>query len=223
MIPKILHYIHFGGEETLSDFRKTICLPSIYKYCVDWEIKIWNEHNLDMEMNNWVKQAYENKQYNYLSDYFRIFLLYKYGGVYIDTDVEIIRPIDNLLCNKAFCGIQQDQIYFNYFNKNLKKICIKYVDYHPIIALGLIIGCEPGDNYIKQILDNFSNYKNCNSDPLMVYPNKLFHKDGFVFENKLQRINDWVIYPAEYFCPIPCGSDKLNKTVNTYTIHHYGK
>ena len=75
MIPKIIHYIHFGGEDKLSEFRKNVCLPSIYKYCNDWEIKVWDENNLDVDMNAYVRDAYKRKQYDYLSDYFRIYLL----------------------------------------------------------------------------------------------------------------------------------------------------
>lgn len=217
MIPKILHYIHFGGEETLSEFRKNVCLQSIYKYCNDWEIKVWDETNLDLDINDYVRSAYEKKQYNFLSDYFRIYLIYKYGGVYIDTDVEIIKPLDDLLYNKAFCGIQQEVTYYwSSINENGE------IYGKPTIALGLIIGAEPNDKCIKKILYKF-NTSTTSCGIIMSYTDEIFEKDGFVKENKLQQINNWTIYPSEYFCPIPYYSKILSLTNNTYTIHHYGK
>ena len=219
MIPKIIHYIHFGGEDKLSEFRKNVCLPSIYKYCNDWEIKVWDESNLDLDMNAYVRDAYKRKQYDYLSDYFRIYLIYKYGGVYIDTDVEIIKPLDDLLDNKAFCGIQiQLAYYWSRKGVNEKREGYGY----PTIALGLIIGAEPNDEYIKKILDKF-NESTTSCGIIMSYTDEIFEKDGFVKENKLQQINHWTVYPSEYFCPIPYNSKILNVTNNTYTIHHYGK
>jgi mannosyltransferase OCH1-like enzyme len=219
MIPKIIHYIHFGGEDKLSEFRKNVCLPSIYKYCSDWEIKVWDETNLDLNMNAYVRSAYEKKQYNFLSDYFRIYLLHKYGGVYIDTDVEIIKPLDDLLNNKAFCGIQQELVYY-YKVVNSDELHDVYG--RPTIALGLIIGAEPNDEYIKKLLDKF-NASTASYSIIMTYTDQIFEKDGFVKENKLQQINHWTIYPSEYFCPIAYRSKHLRITDNTYTIHHYGK
>lgn len=219
MIPKILHYIHFGGEDNLSEFRKNVCLASIYKYCNDWEIKVWNESNLDLNMNAYVRSAYEKKQYNFLSDYFRIYLLHKYGGVYIDTDVEIIKPLDDLLYNKAFCGIQQELVYY-YKVVNSDELHDVYG--RATIALGLIIGTEPNDEYIKKLLDKF-NASTTSYGIIMAYTDQVFEKDGFVKENKLQQIKHWTIYPSEYFCPLPYRSNNLTITDNTYTIHHYGK
>jgi mannosyltransferase OCH1-like enzyme len=193
MIPKIIHYIHFGGEDKLSEFRKNVCLPSIYKYCSDWEIKVWDETNLDLNMNAYVRSAYEKKQYNFLSDYFRIYLLHKYGGVYIDTDVEIIKPLDDLLNNKAFCGIQQELVYYH---KVVNSDELHDVYGRPTIALGLIIGAEPNDEYIKKLLDKF-NASTASYSIIMTYTDQIFEKDGFVKENKLQQINHWTIYPSE--------------------------
>lgn len=219
MIPKIIHYVHFGGDNMLSQFRKDVCIPSIYKYCGDWEIKIWNESNIDLNMNEYVREAYKHKKYNFLSDYIRLYVLYKYGGIYVDTDVEIIKPLDDLLNNKGFCGIQKTLTHYWYYT-NSSELHEAYGNYIP--ALGLIIGVESNDKYIKEILEKFKVY-NPNEYILMDYTKELLIKDGFKQTDIIQHINHWTIYPSEYFCPIAFKSSILNLTDNTYTIHHYGK
>ena len=104
MIPKKIHYCWFGRNPKPKLAEK--CIASWKKYCPDYEIIEWNEDNFDIDMNAYVKSAYEQKKYAFLTDYARLLIIYENGGVYFDTDVELIKPIDDLLENKSFFGFE---------------------------------------------------------------------------------------------------------------------
>ena len=106
MIPKKIHYCWFGRGEKPKLAQK--CIASWKKYCPDYEIIEWNENNFDVNMNGYTKWCYENKKYAFLSDYVRLLAVYKNGGLYFDTDVELIRNTDFLLNDQAFFGFETD-------------------------------------------------------------------------------------------------------------------
>lgn len=103
-IPKIIHYIWVGGREK-SDLAKK-CIESWKKFCPDYKIKEWNETNFDMEQNLYLKQAYQAKKFAFVSDYMRLKVLFDYGGIYMDTDVELTKPLDEFLVHRAFSGFE---------------------------------------------------------------------------------------------------------------------
>ena len=100
MIPKIIHYCWFG-KNPLSDLAKK-CIDSWKKYCPDYEIIEWNEENFDINSNVYVKEAYDSKKWAFVTDYVRLYALDKCGGIYMDTDVELLKGIDVFLENEAF-------------------------------------------------------------------------------------------------------------------------
>ena len=110
MIPKIIHYCWFGKGEKPKLAQK--CIDSWKEHCFDYKIVEWNEDNFDINTNAYTKMCFEQSKYAFLSDYLRLIVVYKYGGIYFDTDVEVIKSIDNLLDNKAFFGFETDK-YIN--------------------------------------------------------------------------------------------------------------
>ena len=107
MIPKKIHYCWFGRGEKPKLAKK--CIESWKKYCPDYEIVEWNEDNFDINQNEYTKYCYNNKKFAFLSDYARLMVVYKEGGIYFDTDVEVVRSFDDLLNNKAFVGFETDE------------------------------------------------------------------------------------------------------------------
>ena len=108
-IPKIIHYCWFGKNEKPDIVKK--CIDSWKKILNEYEIIEWNEKNFKIDSNKFVKQAYDSKKFAFVSDYVRVYALYNYGGIYLDTDVELLRPLDELLKDKMFCGWEsRDQI-----------------------------------------------------------------------------------------------------------------
>ena len=104
MIPKTIHYIWFGGNPLPEDAKR--CIDTWKKYCPDYEIKEWNESNFDVAQNDYIKEAYEAKKWAFVSDYARLKVLVEYGGIYMDTDVEVLKPLDRFLSERAFSGFE---------------------------------------------------------------------------------------------------------------------
>lgn len=202
MIPKIIHYCWFGGKPL--DKKSLKCIESWKKHCPDFEIKEWNENNYDITKNNYMYQAYQAKKWGFVPDYARLDIIYNYGGIYLDTDVEIIKPLDELLCQKGFCGVENGS---------------------ECIALGLGFGAEKNDPTIKCLLDSYENLcfiKNGEPDltPAPVINEEIL-KDLYVKSKAIAQCGTLTVYPSEYFCPINRETGKLEKTQNTYSIHHY--
>ena len=104
MIPKIIHYCWFGGKPKPELAEK--CIESWKKFCPDYEIVEWNEGNFNINSNLYVKQAYEAKKYAFVTDYVRLYALYTQGGIYMDTDVMVLKPLDEYLNHEAFSGFE---------------------------------------------------------------------------------------------------------------------
>ena len=105
-IPKVIHYCWFGKNKLSKSAKK--CIKSWKKHLPNYEIIEWNENNFDINCNEYVREAYKSKKYAFVSDYARIYALYNYGGIYMDTDVEVIKSLDKFLCNDAFAGLENE-------------------------------------------------------------------------------------------------------------------
>ena len=140
MIPKKIHYIWLGGNPLPEEYKKYI--EGWQKYCPDYEIKRWDETNLDIDLFNYCRQAYDNKKWAFASDVFRYYVLYKEGGIYLDTDVELLKPLDSFLKEKLFLGFEKKEF----------------------VAPGLILGAEKGNEIIKELLDDYENRSFLNED-----------------------------------------------------------
>ncbi|ETI91190.1 MAG: Eps7I [Clostridium butyricum DORA_1] len=203
MIPKKIHYCWFGGSP-LSDLNKK-CIESWQKFCPDYEIIEWNEKNFDLQCCSYVKEAYDAKKWAFVSDYARLHTIYKYGGIYLDTDVEIIKPIDKLLNNECFLGTEK----------------------LGIINTGLGFGAEPNNKCIELLLEEYKNlhFKIDNNlydlTPCPIRNTKPFISLGFNNKNDIQEIEGAYIYPVDYFCPLDYETKDLKITENTIFIHHF--
>lgn len=203
MIPKVIHYCWFGGNE-LPPIAKH-CIASWKKYCPDYKIIEWNESNYDCSKIIYMKEAYEAKKWAFVSDYARLDIIYQNGGVYLDIDVEVIQNLDSLLACECFLGIETTNM----------------------IATGLGFGAEAKNKNIKMMLEQYDNiHFKLGKDLYDTLPcphrNTLpFQKLGFLPSNKPQAINGAIIYPAEYFSPLNYETKQLIITDNTMTIHHY--
>ena len=107
MIPRKIHYFWFGGNEKPAKVKK--CINSWKKYCPDYELVEWNESNFDVHCMPFVEQAYNAKKYAFVSDVARLIVVYEQGGIYMDTDVEVIKPLDDLLENKAYMSFENNE------------------------------------------------------------------------------------------------------------------
>ena len=202
MIPKIIHYCWFGGKEMPKLAKK--CLESWKKYCPDYEIKCWNESNFDINSNRYVKEAYENKKYAFVTDYVRLYALYNEGGIYVDTDLEIIRPIDEFLNDKAFSGFENEDFVPTGIMASEKNLPIikELMSYY--IARSFIKADGTFD-----ITTNTETITN------------IFVEKGLKLNNQYQIVDNFSMYPSDYFCPIDIKTKNKNITKNTYTIHWF--
>ena len=211
MIPKKIHYCWFGGSPLPDSAKKYI--ETWKKYCPDYEIIEWNEKNFDIAQNQYCKEAYEAKKWAFVSDYARFWILYKYGGIYFDTDVEVIKPLDDIVAKGPFMGCERDG------DKN-KSAAIA-------AAPGLGLGVNPGLALYKEILDLYDTLHFKNSDgslnlkTVVQYTTETLVKHGLKNTNQIQKCAGIYIYPQEYFCPKNIVTGKLEITKNTYTIHHF--
>lgn len=209
MIPKIIHYCWFGRNPLPPLAKK--CIKSWKKFLPDYEIKEWNEDNFDVNMIPYTKEAYESKKYAFVSDYARFWILFHHGGLYFDTDVEVIKPMDNIIKRGPFMGCE---------NKASDTSVAS-------VAPGLGLGVNPGLKLYKDLLEHYSHlhYKlsdnNYNTATIVTITTEYLVNKGLKATNSIQRIEDVYIYPKEYFCPKDYYTGIINITQNSYTIHHY--
>jgi len=202
-IPKKIHYCWIGGKP-IPEHNKKI-MESWKKFCPDYEIIEWNESNYDFTKNRYMREAFENKQWAFAPDYARLDIIYEYGGIYLDVDVELVKPLDDLLNLKGFAGFQSE------------KFC----------AFGLGFGAVPKLPIIKELRDCYENLRFVNEDGTLnkeaspKYQTECLVKKGLILNNINQKINDLTIYSTEYFCPKDLVSGEINLTENTYSIHHF--
>lgn len=184
------------------------CIESWEKHLPEFTIKEWNEDCFDINCTAYVRQAYERKKYAFVSDYVRFWVLYRYGGLYFDTDVEVIKAFGSLLDDEAFAGLETEEF----------------------VAPGLVLWCkEKGNEILEEILELYNNTifikddKTLNTLTVCVYFTQVLQKHGFVPGNVKQKCGTFTIYPIDYFCPFDDLTGLLKTTKNTVSIHWYQK
>ena len=204
MIPKIIHYVWVGGNPLTPLAEK--CIESWKKYCPDYEIKRWDETNFNINENAYCKEAYESKKWAFVADYIRLKVLYEYGGVYMDTDVEVIKPFSKFLNHKAFVGYETDKF----------------------LSTG-IIAAEQGNAWIKENLDYYNDKhfllegNKLDLTTNVVTVTKITQKmyPSVVLDGKYTQLELVSFYPKDYFSPISPETKECEMTKNTCTIHHF--
>lgn len=201
-IPKIIHYCWFGGNP-LPELAQN-CIASWKKYCPDYEIIQWNESNFDINYNDYVREAHEAKKWAFVSDVARLYALVNYGGIYMDTDVEVINPLDVVLHYEALSGFESDTQ----------------------IPTGLM-ACEKGHRMFVEFLEDYKNQHFKRSDGSLDLTTNVTRitrislKYGLLQNNTLQTINGFTLLPKDYLCPKDWNTKEINITENTLVIHHF--
>lgn len=201
-IPKKLHYCWFGKKKMPDELKRY--MESWEKYCCDYEIIKWDESNYDISKNKYMKQAYEHGKWGFVPDYARLDIIYEHGGIYLDTDVEIVKSFDDLLCSSSFLG-------FSGYGK---------------VAMGLGFGAVKGNNLIYNLRKYYNDKEFIHSDGKLdlrtsdEYQVPVLKKMGYILNGKQQSISDNIIYPREVFNPL--GNYGIHNlfTSDTHSIHH---
>lgn len=203
MIPKIIHYCWFSDPPNYPpDVIK--CFDSWKKYLPDYEIKLWNTKNFDLSICPYAMEAYQEHKFAFASDYVRLWVLYNFGGIYLDSDIEVLRNIDALLDNKAFTGFENEDA-----------------------VAAWIFGSEKGNPIFKEFLDDYkgrrfilgNGFYDMTPNPVPI--TNIMLKHGLKLNGKLQKLDLITIYPVDYFCPFYPYRKELYFTENTYVNHHF--
>lgn len=205
MIPKIIHYCWFGGNPLPPLAVK--CIASWKKFLPEYEIIEWNESNFPIDEFIFAKQALEQRKFAFISDVCRLYAINQMGGIYMDTDVEVLKPLDAFLRHAAFSGFEND-------------------DYVPT---GIMAG-EKGSAWIRELLAYYDNRPFVNADGSIENVSntsiitEMMLTKGFVMNNQFQEIDGYVaFYPNDYFCPKSYKTGSIDLTRNSHCIHHFAK
>ena len=199
MIEKTIHYCWFGGNPLPKLAKK--CIASWQKYCPDYKIIQWDETNFDINCNEWCREMYKQKKWAFLSDYARLKIIYEMGGIYLDTDVELVKGLDPLVSNSCFMGFDTTGLVNN----------------------GLGFGAEKHNAFIKNNMDEYDKVTDFNSPELNSWiTTRLLEKYNIDCESKeIQFLGDITVYPSEYFCSKHTHTGLIEITPNTFSIHHF--
>lgn len=209
MIPKTIHYCWFGGKPLPKSAEK--CIKSWQKHLPEYRIVKWDESNFDVNSIPYTQEAYRVRKYAFVSDYARFWVLYHYGGVYFDTDVEVLRPIDDIIEEGNFLGVEQHN------------------DSLITVAPGLGLGAEKGNSLIKDLMEIYQGSHFLCEEGVVKVQNiveittESLMSKGLKNTAKIQQCCGFTIYPKDYFCPIDYNTRELKITENTRTIHHYAE
>lgn len=212
MIPKIIHYCWFGGNPLPKSALK--CIESWKKFFPDYEIKEWNESNFDVNMMAYTREAYVVKKYAFVSDVARFYVLYLEGGLYFDTDVEVVAPLDDIIERGAFMGIEVPAVEGETM---------------PMVAPGLGLGVEAKHPFYAAVLKHYETSHFLDENGMMISGTVVSHNTEILKEkglkptNEIQQVDGIWIYPKDYFNPFNDATGILNKTKNTRCIHWYSK
>lgn len=204
MIPKVIHYCWFG-ENPYPELTKK-CIESWKKFCPDYEFIEWNEDNFDVNCNQYVEEAYDAKKWAFVTDYVRLFALYNYGGIYLDTDMEIIKSIDDFLSYPAFSGFENE-----------------------CMIPTAIMGAHKHNNWIKLLLGYYDKKHfikpdgtmdlTTNVETITALTREMYNIE---FNNTVQYVEDeFIIFPNCYFCPKSYYTGKISISNETRAIHHF--
>lgn len=203
MIPKIIHYCWFGRGPMPELALK--CIESWHRFMPDYEYRLWNEDSFDVNSVPYVKEAYEARKFAFVTDYVRLYALFTEGGIYMDTDVEVLKPYDDLLALPGFTGYEGS----------------KYLP--PVTGT---MASEPQNAWVKEQLDSYSGTHFLLPDGSLdtttntVRITRIMKAGGFVPDGKKQIYKDMHIFPVEYFCPRQT-TGEIIKTDNSYCDHHF--
>lgn len=211
MIPKVIHYCWFGRNPLPVSALK--CIQSWKMFFPGYEIKEWNEDNFDVHSIPYTREAYQAKKYAFVSDYARFWILYHYGGLYFDTDVEIIRPMGDIIAQGPFMG------------KELDDFDLKVQAVNPGLCLGAVQGMEIYERMLNGYQELHFVLEDGSFNPFSMIPmlTQFLIEDGLKIGGGIQHIDGVNIYPPEYFNPWDDALGKLNKTEHTRAIHWYSK
>lgn len=203
MIPKVIHYCWFGRGQMPQLALK--CIESWKKFLPDYEIKEWNEDNFDLDMYPYVREAYDNRKFAFVTDVVRLYALYHEGGIYMDTDVEVLKSLDSFLHHHAFSGFENDRN----------------------IQTG-IMASEKGGRWAKENLDYYNGRHFVKSDGTFDLTTNVVTITNYMKPLGLKQNNTYqdfpgliTFYPKDYFCPIEHEGHVLKLTRNTVCIHHF--
>lgn len=216
MIPKIIHYCWFGRNPKPEFVIKYI--KTWHDFMPNYEIKEWNEDNYDITKCQYMADAYKEKKWAFVSDYARIDVIYQNGGIYLDTDVEVVKNFDDLLQEDLFCGFESRDPLMDKYKMN----------YEESVNLGLGYGAIKGHKALKDILDLYNDLSFYNKDGSLNllacphYQTEILMRYGLIPNRQTQRFDGGIAYSPEYFCPQSNITDKMIcLTPKTYSIHHF--
>lgn len=201
-IPKIIHYCWFGPKE-FTDLEKN-CIQTWKEKLPDYEIMFWNEDTFDVDSVPYTKQAYKHERYAFVSDYARLNALYNYGGIYLDTDIEILKSFDKFIEDKMFIGFEN----------------------RTMVAVG-VLGAEKGEPFIKELLDFYHKYPfedekgNIDITTIVQKLTPLLEKRGLTTPNSEQMVDYIHVYDRDVFYPKKMKDGTFRVTDESYTIHRY--
>lgn len=202
MIPKIIHYCWFGHNAYPEKVKH--CVESWRRFLPDYQFILWNEDTFDLNMAPFVRQAYDAQKFAFVSDYVRVYALKNYGGIYLDTDIEVLRAFDDLLEQRLVLGTD-DSGYLTAF-----------------------MAAEPNHPYFAQLLEQYNSMRflgedgSLNTEVNNTWMQAVLVPYGYEQKNALQRLEAGiVVYPCEYFHAKSLTSGEFLTTDNTYCIHHH--
>ncbi|MCR5670833.1 MAG: glycosyl transferase [Butyrivibrio sp.] len=194
-IPHIIHYFWFGGNEKSESVKK--CIESWREFCPDFEIKEWNEKNYDFHKHPFMEEAYREGKWAFVSDYARLDVLYEHGGVYLDTDVEVLKDLSPLCENRAYMGFESKEM----------------------IGDGAGFGFTAGSPLLKEMMAEYDSLSEYVESPKL--RTKILVGHGLIQDGTRQKVDGVEIYPSEYLSPKNYYTGKVTITENTYSIHHF--
>lgn len=200
MVPKIIHYCWFGRNLKTRLIEK--CIHSWKKYLPGWEIHEWNEDNFDISEVPYVREAYVHKKWAFVSDYVRFKVLYMYGGIYFDTDVELLRVIpEEILSHEAFTGVESNKL----------------------VNPGLVFACPSGYALVNEILNAYENteFNNEKLKTVNEFTTEILQLYGYKTDGKYQEIGTLAIYDKDTFCGYDQDVEEVMITSRTVSVHHY--
>lgn len=199
MIPKKIHYCWFGGKPLPALAEK--CIASWKKYCPDYEIIRWDERNFDLAQNEYVRWCYENQKWAFLSDYARLAIVAEQGGVYLDTDVELVGNLDGFLQYPAFYSFENETM----------------------VNTGQGFGAEAGHETVQAMKALYEAAEPETIKACPYYNTAALEGFGLVRNGQRQNVAGAEILPQDYMNPYDDATGRLRKTVNTVSIHWYSK